>query len=401
VGIAAWLGGAGILLYHFHTINPLASLWTVLTFPFIVLILTLGLFKLILSFILPTLAALLALPLTALTDGLAAMVSVLSRIQISELVIGHVPVLLVVVYYALILSMVFVHFRRPLPRRIVCLMLLALVLTWTVALKWTRIHFNALRMHVLDVGHGQAVLLQAPPDQNILFDAGSLDREDIGRRIVDPFLRYHGVTRIHGIIISHSDVDHINGIPEILEGVAVERICAGHQFLADIGRWSSAHFLAEILAKQGLEMASIDEFDHNSVHGRLEIIWPPGERSSLSELGDNDLSTVALLEYGGRAIMLCSDIQDAAQKAILHQYPELRADVMLAPHHGSASTLHSGFLEQLDPEVVICSTGRTALDKKRILHPPIGPQVFYTASDGTVTVRITRDGEIDTRSHLK
>ena len=56
VGLAAWLGGAGILLYHFYTINPLTSLWTVIAFPLVALILTIGYLKIILSFLLPTAA---------------------------------------------------------------------------------------------------------------------------------------------------------------------------------------------------------------------------------------------------------------------------------------------------------------------------------------------------------
>jgi len=57
VSFAAWLGGAGILLYHFYRITPLASLWTVAVFPFVAVILTVGYLKIVLSFILPTAAA--------------------------------------------------------------------------------------------------------------------------------------------------------------------------------------------------------------------------------------------------------------------------------------------------------------------------------------------------------
>ena len=100
--------------------------------------------------------------------------------------------------------------------------------------KWQRTYRNDMVISCLDVGHGQAILAQLPGKANVLFDAGSLYKSDIGRRIVAPFLHYRGINKIDAIIISHNDVDHINGIPEIAEHCEVGGVYANKAFLMDM-----------------------------------------------------------------------------------------------------------------------------------------------------------------------
>ncbi|GAH90471.1 unnamed protein product [marine sediment metagenome] len=96
IGLAAWLGGAGILLYHFYTINPLTSVWTVFAFPLVALILTLGYLKIIMSFLLPSVAAVLGVIVNLLSDLLIWIVESIASWHIagwdiSQILIGKVP----------------------------------------------------------------------------------------------------------------------------------------------------------------------------------------------------------------------------------------------------------------------------------------------------------------------
>ena len=68
--------------------------------------------------------------------------------------------------------------------------------------------------------------------KNILFDAGSLNRSNVGARTVLPFLDAIGIDRLYAIVISHGDIDHLNGIPEIVERRRVDHIYANEAFLA-------------------------------------------------------------------------------------------------------------------------------------------------------------------------
>jgi len=226
VGLAAWLGGAGILLYHFYTINPLTSMWTVVVFPLVALILTIGYLKIILFFLLPTLSSVLAVVVTLLSDSLIWLVKLIAHLDISQILIGHVPLAPVILYYCLILFGVFAYFRRPLIKRLICTVIFLAIIIFLGTAKWQRTHRDNLVLTCLDVGHGQAILAQLPGKANVLFDAGSLLKSDIGRRIIAPFLDSSGTGKIDAIIISHNDVDHINGIPEVVEYCKVDAIYA-------------------------------------------------------------------------------------------------------------------------------------------------------------------------------
>ncbi len=109
-------------------------------------------------------------------------------------------------------------------------------------------------------------------------------------------------------------------------------------------------------------------------------------------LNDNDKSNVILIEYAGRGILICSDIEKLAQQQLLALYPNLKADVIIMPHHGSTRNLVDRFVERINPQSVIisCSAGRYESSYK----PKMPVRAFYTPVDGAVTIRITADGKL-------
>jgi competence protein ComEC len=281
-----------------------------------------------------------------------------------------------------------------------------------VGTKWQRTHRDKLIFSCLDVGHGQAILVQLPGTANVLFDAGSLHRSDVGRRVVVPFLDYIGTRRIDAIIISHSDIDHINGIPEIIEQCAVGSIFASDVFLdssrqsvlvsaqragagPEPGQTDQANvaFLTGQLEEDGMEIQRI----HNGIHirtpARIHMLWPTNQAAQDGELSDNDKSLVCLIEFANTRVLLCSDIEVYAQEQLLALYPELKADVVLVPHHGLARTLSDSFLQALDAEVLVCSCGRSEHQKGRTIK-----SCLSTAEHGAIIVCIDESGTI--RHHV-
>ena len=395
-GITAWLGGAGILLYHFHTINPLTSVWTVLVFPLVSAILTFGFLKIVLFFLLPTAGSTLSVVVALLSDSLIWVVKLLAHIDISHTLIGHVPLAPVILYYCLVLFVAFVHLRRPLIKKLLCAAALLAIIIFLGAAKWQRTHSNQLVVTCLDVSHGQAVFVRLPGKANILFDAGSLHRSDIGRKIVVPFLNYSGINKIDAIIISHNDIDHINGIPEIAEYCTVGGIYANAPFLDKADQWGTAKFLSDSLNEHGLEIKPlIQELNLNS-SAEIKILWPGKQLSQYDQLNDNDKSLVSLLEFAGTKILLCSDIERFAQKELLRLYPNLTANIVVVPHHGSTTTSEPDFLEKLDADILIYSCDRMQYQRLRAARQNDEAKSFYTPKDGAITVCIRKDGTITT-----
>lgn len=402
IGLAAWLGGAGILLYHFYTITPLASIWTVLVFPLVSTILVLGFLKIILFFLLPTLSAFFGIIVTLLSSSLIWIVKLIAHLDISEILIGQVPPALVILYYCIIVFAGFVYFRRPLIKKVICTVMFLAMVVFLGAAKWQRTHRDNLVITCLDVGHGQAIFAQLPGKANLLFDAGSLHKSDIGGRIIAPFLDYIGTNKIDAIIISHNDIDHINGIPRIAEHCEVGGLYANDAFFDKTDGWGTAKFLNDCLKEKGFKIKRLDEDLNLSSSANIKILWPNEQIGKNEDLSDNDKSLVSLIEFAGTEILLCSDIEKFAQRELLRLYPDLKADVVVVPHHGSANTLEDNFLEKLDADILIYSCGRTQYERQQqmIKGKTSANKSFYTPKHGAVAVCINSDGVMETTTFV-
>ncbi len=394
-GTAAWLGNAGILLYHFYTITPLASLWTVLASLPVAAIVTLGFLKIILSFVLPTASMILGLILPVLVDIFIWIVRLSSRIDFSSTLIGHVPLVLILLYYALVFFAAFAHLRRRTLKTGLCAVIAILLLSCLVLMKWHRTHRDHLSLTCLDVGHGQAILVQLPGTMNILFDAGSMYTSDVGSRIVLPFLDYIGVSRLHAIVLSHHDIDHINGVPEVVDRRRVDRVYANDVFLAQSQAAETAKLLLQHLEARGTQVDRVPEIV-TAGPARILMLWPVDDPNAQRQISDNDMSLVSMIELAGTRVLLCSDIERFAQRQIIRLRPGLKAGVVVAPHHGSMTTLDPGFLPKLEASVLLCSCGKRDFEQGRVVGRE-DADVCSTARDGAVSICINADGVVQRR----
>ncbi|MHC4293865.1 MAG: DNA internalization-related competence protein ComEC/Rec2, partial [Planctomycetota bacterium] len=390
VGLSAWLGGAGILLYHFYTINPLTSLWTVAAFPLVAMILALGYLKIVFSFLFGTLSVVLGIMANGISALLIWMVKFIAGLNISEILIGHVPAIIIVFYYCMLIFMVFVHIRRRVIKQAICFTCALVLILFICTLKWQRTHRNHLSITILDVGHGQAVLAKLPGGENVIFDAGSLNIKDAGERIVVPFLTYNGINKIDAIIISHNDVDHINGIPEIINSCQVRHIYAPESSLENADEWGTIRFLKSFLAEKGFEIEKLSEELTFKSGTKIHFIWPTQQGTAAEDLSDNDKSLVSLIEFGNCKVLLCSDIERKAQSRILQLYPDLECDAMIIPHHGSITTLADNFIEDLCSNIHICSCDRRQFDRRGTNNET---NWFYTARDGAIELTVGAKGD--------
>jgi competence protein ComEC len=401
IALAAWFGGAGFVLYHFYMINPFTSIWKLAMFPLVTLILAVGYLKIVLSFLLPSVAAVLGVMVNFLSDLLIWIVERIASLHIaswdiSQILIGHVPLALIILYYCLILFAAFSYFRRPLIKKAICTVMVLLMIVFLGVLRWQRTHRKDLILTCLDVGHGQAILAQLPGGANVLFDVGSLHKSDVGRRIITPFLDYSGINKIDCIVISHNDVDHINGIPEIVEHCKVDGVYANDAFFSKIDKWGTAKFLEESISKKRLKIRTISKNLALSKRAGVKILWPNEHIGTDSELSDNDKSLVCLIEFAGAEILLCSDIERFAQRELLRLFPNLKPKVVVVPHHSSVKTLESTFLENLEADILVRSCGRRQYERQQSLRQGSNTKSFFTARDGALTVCIDKDGTIKT-----
>jgi len=400
VGLAAWLGGAGILLYHFYRITPLACVWTVLIFPLVAFILSLGFIKIVLFFCFPWTGGSIGWVLSTGAKWLIMVVKGIDNWDSTSILVGHIWMGWILFYYVSFCIARFVSIRRIRVKRILRSCLLVILLAGIGGQRYKNRYHKDLALTCLDVGHGQALVIQLPGKQNILVDAGSLYRRDIGRRVVIPFLEYQGIDRLDQVILSHNDTDHINGIPEVAAYCQTQRISVPVAFAQGASAGPPLDTLRQWIKNEGLDLETLDEVIPTGTEVQIRILWPT-HASRVESLSDNDRSLVALIEFAGKAILICSDIEQVAQKRLLNLYPSLDVDVLIAPHHGSITTLDPNFLTRLKPEIIVCSCSRSQWQKKRVIQAQSDYDILYTASCGAVTLRIDGAGNLEATPWLE
>ncbi len=400
VSVAAWFANVGILLYHFYGIQYLTTIWTVLVSPLIGLISLLGYLKLIVAFFLPTVSAVMGIIINWLSDWLIRIVKFLANLNIPEMLTGKTNVAVILLFYVLVIFAFFFPLRRQILKNIICVTASVMLVVSLATPWWQRTHGDNLTVTVLDVGHGQAILAQMPGGSNILFDAGSQNRSDIGTRVISPFLRYNGIRKINAVIIGHGDIDHINGIPEVTGDTSIKTIYASKAFFED-NRQTAKFLRNELQQIAQINVAEINNLPQKFGPSKIQVLWPIPDIQENNSISDNDKSVVTLIEHAGKRVLICSDIEKFAQREILRLYPDLKADVLIMPHHGSAKTAEPSFVDKTGAAVAIASCSESSYEKGQVIGPRPGLKSYYTGKNGAVTVRINKQGIINTTAKEK
>ena len=212
-----------------------------------------------------------------------------------------------------------------------------------------------VRVHVLDIGQGSAVLLQTA-HHNWLYDAGPKYGEDsdAGVRVIVPYLREMGVERLDGLVLSHNDADHTGGAGSVSRAVQVDQLLASMPAarIAEMGVKASTVQLC--LAGQTWTVDGV----------RLSILSPDQATVQDAQLADNPKSCVLRVDTDSgalKSLLLTGDI-DALQEAKLVVSPaggvrDWHADVLLMPHHGSGGSSSAPFIEASSPQWAIAQSG--------------------------------------------
>ena len=244
-----------------------------------------------------------------------------------------------------------------------------------------QIRTPALELLVLDVGQGAAAVVRTPT-YTLVFDAGPrfTERFDAGRAIVVPALRWQGAGAVDMLVLSHADNDHAGGAAGVRAGISVRDELGGEPPPGSTVRRCAAGMHWQ---REGV--------DFRILHPR------EGERRE-----GNGASCVLRVEAAGRVILLTGDIDAEAEHAILARDPgALRADVVLAPHHGSRSSSTPRFVTAVAPRFVVYSSGY----RNRFGHPhpevvarwrAAGAEGLDTAGTGALLFRVGSDGSLAT-----
>jgi competence protein ComEC len=269
---------------------------------------------------------------------------------------------------------------------------------------WARRHDPAVRVTFLDVGQGDAAVVEAPGGVVAVIDGGGTfdDAFDPGERVVEPFLRARGIGRVDLVALSHPHPDHLNGLRRILRRFPVAALWTS----GDDGRNPEYGHLLEIAraggvptpvpAQGALGGARLEPQGPFVRDGERDVIGPP------AGLSVNDASLVLRLTFAGRAVLFPGDLEADGEGELVGRRAlgqAVSADILKVPHHGSRTSSSDELIDAVHPTFAVISLGwrnRFHFPAAEVLerYAERGTTVLRTDRDGAITVTIAPDGRV-------
>jgi len=229
---------------------------------------------------------------------------------------------------------------------------------------WYFIYFKPPENHnllvaFLDVGQGDSIYIEAPNGTQILIDGGPDQKVLAGLSKVMPF----GDRSIDLVIVTHTDADHVGGLPSVLDNYQVDSIIdngasSDTKIYQSLENRVMNKNIKKIIARAGMKII-IDQ--KKNIY--FDILFPDRDASKMES---NDGSVVGRLVYGEDSFLFTGDATIYSE-VLMHQRGKgnLVADVLKLGHHGSKTSSSELWLEDVRPEIAIISAGKD----NRYSHP--------------------------------
>jgi competence protein ComEC len=257
-----------------------------------------------------------------------------------------------------------------------------------------------LRIEALDVGQGDATLIDLPDGRLLLLDAGGAigGGADPGERVVLASLRARRRQHLDIVVLSHPHPDHYGGLLAVAAGVSIGELWYGGEGApapgASAGPAAAPGPHALLLARlreKGVRLRSARELcgvSQGTPAYVLEVLAPCPDVAPDQSANDNSL--VLRLSLGRRTALLMGDAENWAEQRLLKRQPDqLRADFLKVGHHGSRTSSSAEFIARVAPRVATISCG----SRNRFGHPH-AETLATLAAAGALTLRLDESGGV-------
>ncbi|MGD8272513.1 MAG: ComEC/Rec2 family competence protein [Desulfobacterales bacterium] len=258
-----------------------------------------------------------------------------------------------------------------------------------------------LRITYMDVGQGNAALLELPGGHTALIDGGGFSDNnafDIGARVIAPFLLRKKIRSVDTLVLSHPNSDHLNGLIYIAEHFNVKTIWTNGETRTTSGYRN----FRKIISRKHIDLPDFRQRGRRQqINGvQLCFLYPPtdfiAQKVHDKWRNTNNNSLVVKVSFGNVSFLFPGDIMAEAEKELIELAgAELACDILLVPHHGSRSSSTQSFLATVQPEIAVISAGWK--NRYRFPHPTVlqayqkkGCRILRTDQQGAI--QISTDG---------
>ena len=365
VTFAAQIGTGPLIAYHFFRTYPLGLIVGPFAVGLVSLIVAVGMASVCVGFIWLPFAKLLGVLNHAIVSLFLTLIGVFGQAwgvaKLTPPTFG-----LFVLYIACCLGIT--HWRVVYRQwKIASLIGLSILTIWV----WdTAFHEKGRLLEVitLDVGQGDAAIVRFPDNRMMLIDGGIqqtyYDKRkqkqveyDVGERIIEPYLDFHGIRELDMVVLTHPDLDHGGGLGYILENFKVGRVLG----ISDMPLNSATHQRLHAIATArnipySFPYAGEIEFTSTAT---LNLLHPiDASSTNLLDTDKNDDSLVMKITYGEVDILFTGDIGKKAESRLIASGQDLRSEILKVPHHGSRTSSSAPFLDAVQPRCAIFSLGQ-------------------------------------------
>jgi competence protein ComEC len=371
--------GTGPLIAHYFGHLSLAGL---VSNPIIVpligfIIVPLGLLVALLSLTLPLAAAALTWIAETLLSATLWLVDQFSRMPLAHISVPAPNMLEVAGMYLLILALLLLRRHRyAVPAVLMIGAFLAADAAYWWRERWSR---RELRVTHLNVGEGDAAVVEFPGSKVLVIDAGgtATGEFDTGEAIIGPFLRARKILTVDYLLVSHPKVDHYGGMRSIVKEFGPSEFWTG----AAKGNTGRFEELEQALAQGRVRRVALHNQEPCRVvdRARLCFLYP-----ALESAGDD--SVVFRLEFEKTSFLFTGDIDGGIERTLQRPGHSIRSTVVKVPRHGSALASSEDFIAMIKPKLAVISGGGRLAKRGEIeaRYRNSGAEILRTNDDGAV-----------------
>ena len=257
-----------------------------------------------------------------------------------------------------VLVLLFDFWKKP-QFRICLLMIFSLLMVWVK-------HPLTNEVTMVDVGQGDSIFLRSMKGDTILIDVGGkvtfgskekwqeASQTSNAEKALIPYLQARGVSQIDHLVLTHTDTDHIGDLEEVTKRFKIKEICVSQ------GALTKPSFVKRLRTLKR-PVRTLKAGDNLPMMGsKLQVLYP----NKIGDGGNND----SIVLYGkllGSSFLFTGDLEKEGEEELMVSYPNLKASVLKAGHHGSKGSSSEAFLDQLHPSLALVSAG----ENNRYKHP--------------------------------
>jgi competence protein ComEC len=256
---------------------------------------------------------------------------------------------------------------------------------------------GTLKVHFIDVGQGDSILIQTPGHGDILIDAGDSSQ---GSAVVS-YLKDQGVSELAWLIATHPHADHIGGMIRVLSSFPVRNMSmprASHTT-------QTYENLLIAIKNKGLTVVEARAGRSILEAGNLRAYFMSPTTASYDDL--NDWSAVLKLQYGTTSFLFAGDAGTKPEgEMLLSSARQPKAHVLKVAHHGSAHATGAEFLKAVSPKYAVISVGsgnpygypvkatldRLVAQKVKVYRTDVHGSVVITSDGQTLSVKTQKSG---------